>query len=184
MKKAYLYFLLPLVGLIAFGVFYWQFSSGYEQKQEKMKTEERAKKEAKLMEDAKNREKAAYEAIAAADKRKAAKAEKDAQEAKNQEDRLLANQARGKAQADAAKLEDQAKRLGKEIDERKKEIQKIEEDKARTLAEETFLKDYVKKAEANRTSLLVVVEKIDAADKAAEAAAKEAAAKEAAAKKK
>lgn len=176
MKKAYLYFLLPLIGLLAFGAFYWQFSASYEQRQEERAAVERQKKEAKLQEDARNREKAVFEAKAAQDKRKAEKAAKEARDAKDRDDRDLANQARRKAQADADKLEIQVKSLAKEIEETKKEIKEIEENKARAIAEEKFLKEYIKMAEANRASLLSIVEKIDAADKAAEAAAKEAAA--------
>lgn len=181
MKKAYLYFLIPLLGLVAFGAVYYQFSSGYEQRQQQRIDADRKKKEAKLQQDAENRAKAVQEAKEAQEKRRAEKAAKEAREAKEKEDRDLARQALRKATADSDKLETQVKRLGKEIDETKKEIQKIEEEKTRSVSEENFLKEYVKKAEANRASLLTVVEKIDAADKAAEAAAKAA---EAAAKKK
>lgn len=182
MKKAYLYFLVPLVGLALFGAVYWQFSSGYEKRQEERAAAERAKKEAKVQEENRNRLKAVEEAKIAQDKRKAEKAAREARDAKDKEDRELANQARRKAQADAEKIESQAKRLGKEIEEAKKENQQIEETKARSIADETFLRTYIKQVEANRASLMTVVEKIEAADKAAELRAKEEAA--AAAKKK
>jgi hypothetical protein len=176
MKKAYLYFLIPLLGLAAFGAVYWQFSSGYEQRQEQRARAERQKKEAKLQEDARNREKAVMEAKEAQEKRRAEKAAKEARDTKDKEDRELAKQALRKAQIDSDKLDGQVRRLTKEIDETKKEIAKIEDEKTRSVSEEKFLKEYVKQAEANRANLLAVVEKIDAADKAAEAAAKEAAA--------
>lgn len=182
MKKAYLYFLVPLVGLVLFGAVYWQFSNGYEKRQEDRATADRQKKEAKIQEENRNRLKAVEEAKIAQDKRKAEKAAKEARDTKDKEDREIAKSARDKSRADADKIESQAKRLGKEIEEAKKEIQQIEETKARSVADETFLKIYIKQVEANRASLLTVVEKIDAADKAAEARAKEEAA--AAAKKK
>jgi preprotein translocase subunit SecF len=182
MKKAYLYFLVPLVGLALFGAVYWQFSSGYEKRQEERMAAERQKKDAKVQEENRNRMKAVEEAKIAQDKRKAEKAVKEARDTKDKEDRELAVQARRKAQNDTEKLESQSKRIAKEIEEAKKEIQVIEETKARSIADETFLKTYIKQVESNRAGLLTVVEKIEAADKAAEARAKEEAA--AAAKKK
>lgn len=179
MKKTYLYFLIPLLGLIAFAVVYWQFSAGYEQRLEEKAAAVQKQKQAKLDQDNRDRERAVLEAKAAQDKRKAEKAAKEAREAQEKEDREAAKQALRKSQVDADKLETQVKRLGKEIEETKQVIGKIEDEKKRAIAEETFLKEYVKKTVANQANLLAVVEKIDAADKAAEAAQKaaEAAAK-------
>jgi hypothetical protein len=181
MKKAYLYFLLPLVGMVAFGAYYWQFSSGHEKRVEARVAEARRVKEEKIKQDYRDREKAVMEAKAAQEKRREEKARKDAREAQEKEDRQTAQQVLRKAHVDADKLEGQVARLKKEIDETKVAIAKIEDEKRRAIAEENFLKEYVKKAVANQASLHAVVEKIDAADKAAEAAAKAA---EAAAKKK
>ena len=169
MKKAY--FLIPLVLLALFGGLYWQFLSGYEKRQDDRAAVLRHDKETKLLDDARNREKAVHDAQKAMEERKAAKAAKDAQKAKDDADREIALQARQKARADAEKLEAQVKRYQKDIDETNVEITKLEDEKRRSLAQEAFLKDYVKKAEANRASLQAVLEKIAAADKAAEEAA-------------
>ena len=182
MKKTYLYFLLPLVGLALFGVVYYQFSKDYEVNAEKREAAARATKEAQVEEENRNRTKAMDEALAAKKKRDAEKEARAARDAKDKEDRELAEQNRRKAQNDADKLEAQAKRIAGEIELAKKEIQKTEEEKAKLVTEETFLKDYVKQVVSNRANLQAVVEKIDAADKAIEAAAREAAQKETAAR--
>jgi colicin import membrane protein len=175
MKKAYLYFLLPLVGLVAFAVVYWRFSAGYEKRLADKAALVQKAKDDKIIQDNKDRERAVLEAKAAQEKRKAEKAAKDARDAQEKEDRETAKQALRKAQTDSDKLEAQVKRLGKEIEETKQVVAKIEEEKRRAAAEETFLKEYVKKTVANQANLLAVIEKIDAADKAIEAQQKAAA---------
>ena len=44
MKKSYVYFLAPLVGVAVFSAVYWQYASGYE---EKLAAAEKARQEAK-----------------------------------------------------------------------------------------------------------------------------------------
>jgi hypothetical protein len=179
MKKAHIYFLLPLLGVLAFGGFYWKFSSGYEADLDAKAKVVKAAKEAKLLEDQRNREKAYLDAKENADKRKAEKAAREAREAKDRDDRDIALAARVKVRNDADKLESRVTSLKKDIADTNEDIKKIEEEKRRSLAEEAFLKEFVKKAEASRAHLSTVLEKIAAADKAAEDAAKaaEAAAK-------
>jgi hypothetical protein len=177
MKKAYIYFLVPLIGLVAFGGVYWKFNAGYEQRQLDRAAAERAKKDAKLKEDQLNREKAVAEAKIAQDKRKAEKAAKDAREAKEAEEREAAIQARRKAQSDAEKAEAQVVRLKKDVADTNEEIKKIDDEKRRAATEIAFLKDFVKQQEANRIQLQGVLEKIELADKAAAAAAQAAAQK-------
>ena len=88
------------------------------------------------------------------------------------EDRDNALQARNKAANESDRFKRQTERLAKEILAAKEEIAKIEEDKRRSLDEQTFLKDFVKRVEANAKGLTEVLERIAAADLAAEAAAK------------
>jgi colicin import membrane protein len=183
MKKAYIYFAAPFVGLIIFGALYWDFSSDYEQVEaDKLAKVKKAKQE-KLMEDARLREKAVTDAIASQDKRKKEKEIKDAKDRKDAEDRENATQARNKAANGADKLQKQADRMAKELAAAKDEIAKIQEDKKRLADEAAFLKTFVVKVESNAKGLNAVLEKIAAADAAAEAAAKAAAAAAAAAKK-
>lgn len=176
MKKSYIYFLVPLIGLIAFGAVYWNFSQGYEAKIAEKARLVRVAKEEKLKAEAQNREKAIKDAIAAQDRRKAEKAEKEAKEKADQEARQLALEARDKANRDQLKLAQQIERLEKDIKVEKEAIAKLEEDRKRAADEEQFLKTYVKQAEANTKSLTEVLDKINAAD-AARAAAEALAAK-------
>ncbi len=183
MKKAYIYFLVPLVGLIAFGAVYWNFNAGYEQREADKISAFKKQRNDKMLEEARLREKAVKDAVVAQEKRKKEKEVKDAKDRKDKEDRENANQARAKAFRDAEKLQKQAERLSKDIGTVKEEVAKIEEDKKRSADEALFLKGFVKKVEGNAKALNDVLEKIAAADAAAEAAAKAAAAAAAAAKK-
>lgn len=183
MKKNYIYFIAPLAGLVIFAGFYWKHSEEYsarlanaekariEQRNEKIRQENLAKAEA------------VKAALEAQERRKKEKAEREEREAKEKADRELAMQARTKAREDARKFQEQVNRLKKDVDALKKDLAEIEADKKRSLDEQAFLKEYVKKAESNTQSLAMVLERIAAADKAAEDAAKAAAAAAAAAKK-
>lgn len=176
MKKSYIHFLVPLVGLLIFGAVYWNFSTGYEAELAKKAKIVREAKEEKLRIEAKNRETAIKEAVAAQDRRKVEKAAKEAKEKADSEARQLAVEARDKANREQLKLAQQVERLEKDIKVEKDAIAKIEEDRKRAADEEAFLKTYVKQAEANTKSLADVLEKINAAD-AAKAAAEAQAAK-------
>lgn len=180
MKKSYVYFVVPLVALIVFFFgFYWNAHKDFEAREQAKIDKVKAEKEAKLMKEAKDREIAVKSAIEMQEKRKKEKQERDAKEAREKEEREKARLAREKAARDADKFEANVKRLEKEIDVEKKAIVEVQADRKRTIEEQNFLKEYVKKAEANSRNLTGVLERIDAADKAIEAAAKaaEAAAK-------
>jgi prophage DNA circulation protein len=176
MKKAYVYFLVPLVGLIVFGAVYWNFSAGYDQREAEKVAAIKKLKTDKMLEDARLREKAVKDALVSQEKRKKEKEAKDLRDRKDKEDRENNVQARAKAFRDAEKLQKQTERLTKEIAVVKEEIAKIEDEKKRFQDEIQFLKGFVKKVEGNAKGLNDVLEKIAAADAAAEAAAKAAAA--------
>lgn len=174
MKKAY--FFIPIVFLVLFALFYAKFRSGHAAREQARLEKVRLEKEARVVED-QNKRKVAYdEAVAAKKIRDEERARKAAQKIKDDEQRELAIQNRAKARTDADKLEANVKKLQKDVEETKEDIKKLEEDKRRALAEEAFLKDYVKKAQANESGLQAVLEKIALADKMAEDAAKAAAA--------
>jgi len=173
MKKSYVYFVVPLVALIVFFFgFYWNAHKDFEAREQEKIQRVRDAREAKLLKEAKDREIAVKAAIEMQEKRKKEKKERDTREALEKEAREQARQAREKAARDADKFEATVKRLEKEIEAEKKEIAAIQGDRKRTIDEQNFLKEYVKKAETNARSLTGVLERIDAADKAAEAAAK------------
>src|SRR5215216_2666555 len=177
MKKSYVYFLVPLIGLIAFGAVYWNFSSGYEAEIERKAKIVREAKEEKLRVEAKNREQAIKDALAAQERRKVEKAAKEAKEKADQEARQLAVEARDKANREQIKLAQQVERLEKDIKVEKEAIAKIEDERKRAADEENFLKTYVRQAEANTKSLTEVLDRITAADQARAAADALAAAK-------
>lgn len=176
MKKSYIYFLVPLIGLIAFGAVYWNFSAGYEAKEEAKRAAIRQARDEKLAAEAKDRERAIKEALASQERRKAERAEKEEKERKDQEARQLALQERDKANRDQQKLEQQRDRLLKDIKTEKELIAEIEAEHKRSIEEQQFLKEYVSQAQANTKSLTEVLDKITAAE-AARAAAEAAAAK-------
>lgn len=175
MKKTYVYFIVPLVALIAFGGVYWNFSAGYEAKEAAKVAAVKAAKDEKLRQEARNREIAIKDALAAQERRKIEKAAKEAKDKADQEARQLAIEARDKSYRDQQKLGQQVERLEKDIKTEKEVIAKLEEDRKRASDEEAFLRTYVKQAEANTKSLYDVLDKITAAD-AARAAAEAAAA--------
>lgn len=186
MKKSSLYFIIPLLALVVFFfAFYWNAHKEFEARAQAVIKKARDEKVAKLEKEAKDREAAVKAALDMQEKRRAEKKEREEREAREKEAREKARQARDKAGRDAEKLEQQAKRLQKEIEGEKKELAEVQVERKRTADEHGFLKEYVKKAEQNAKSLMGVLERIAAADKAAADAAKaaEAAAKAASTKK-
>lgn len=177
MKKTYVYFLVPIIGVIVFGAYYWNFSSGYEAELAKKAAIVRKHKDEKLIKEQKDREQAIKEAVASQERRKAEKAAKEAKDQADAEQRQLAIEARDKANRDQAKLDQQVQRLQKEIKIEQDAIAKIEEDRKRAVEEQAFLKEYVKQAQTNTKSLSEVLDKITAADAARAAADALAAAK-------
>jgi len=170
MKKSYVYFLVPLIGLCAFGALYWNFSAGYEAELARKARVVREAKDEKLRVEARNRETAIKDALLAQERRKLEKATKEAKEKADQDARQLAVEARDKANREQMKLAQQVDRLEKDIKVEKEAIAKIEEERKRAVDEEAFLKTYVKQAEANTKSLTEVLDKITAADAARAAA--------------
>lgn len=182
-KNLYIYFVVPLVGLIVFFGFYWKASKEFDEREAAVVRKARDAKEAKLKQEAANRELAVKQALELQEKRRAEKKIKDEREAKEAEARAAAVQARSKASRDADKIEASVKRLQKDIEDEKKEIVKIQADKKRFGDDQTFLMEYVKQAETNVKNLRGVLEKIAEADRKWEEAQREAAARAAAAKK-
>lgn len=170
MKKTHVYFLLPLIGLIAFGAVYWNFSAGYEAELARKAQIVREEKQEKLRLEAKNREQAIQDALAAQERRRAEKAAKEAKETADAAARQLAIEARDKANRDQSKLAQQVERLQQDIKVEQGAIAEIQEANKRAMEEQNFLKDYVKQAETNVRSLTEVLDKIAAADTARAAA--------------
>ena len=174
-KKNYIYFVAPLLGLIVFAALYWNFDSQYEAKQAAIVAAANKAKKDKVEAANRDRQRAFDEATAANEKRKKEKEAKEKAEAEKAEARDTALQERNKALRDASNLTQKIDRLNKEVEATKKEVAAVEEDKKKAVAEQAFLKTYVKQAQDNSKSLESVLQKIKEADDAAAAAAKAAA---------
>jgi colicin import membrane protein len=185
MKKSYVYFVAPLVALVIFFFgFYWNAHKDYEKREAAKVKAVRDARQKKLEKEAEDRAKAVQAAVELQEKRRGERKAREEKDAREKEDREKARQAREKAARDADKFEAQVRRLQKEIEAEKKDLEEVKAERKRVADEETFLKEYVKKAEANAKGLTGVLERIAAADKAAEDAARAAAAAAAAAAKK
>lgn len=168
MKKSYVYFVAPIALLLVFFFgFYWNAHKNYEDREAAKVKAEKDAKQAKLEKEANDRKAAVEAALALQEKRRAEKKAKDEKDAHDKEEREKARQARDRAGRDADKLEQQAKRLHKEIDVEKKEFAEVQADNKRTNDELAFVNEYVKKAEANAKGYTSVLERIEAADKMA-----------------
>ena len=165
MNKAY--FLVPLIALVLFSGYYWSFKTSYEKKLDEKVQDEKKMHIEQLKVEAKNREKAIQMAVEADKKRKEERAAKDAKDQAEKEARQAAADARSKALREQGRLEMQARRLSDQVTTLKEEIAKIDEQKKSAQTEQDFLNVYVKQAEANVVSLTAVLDKIEAANKAA-----------------
>lgn len=183
MKKSYLYFLLPLAGVAAFAAVYWQHASGYEEKLAQAARVQQEQRAEKVREENLAKKAAVDAALKAQEERKQAKAAKEKRDAEEKEKRELAVALRSKTRQDASNFQEKVRRLQKEVEDNKKEISRIEEERKIAAAEEAFLRDSVKQAKATTVSYQQVLERIEAADKAAAEAAKAAEAAAKAAKK-
>ena len=175
MNKAY--FILPFIALGIFTAFYLNFDKGYAAKLADQKARQEQVKKDKAKQEIANREAAIKAAVDAQEKRKKEKEAKEKVEEEKRIARQTADDQRDRAHSDRLKLADQARRLKKDLEEVNAEIKKIEEEKKTLVDEQTFLKTYVKQAEANVKYYYDLLDKITVAEKArADAAAAAAAA--------
>ena len=87
MKKTKIYFLAPLVVLIAFGAYYWNFKSDYDAKQAAVVAHEKEVKLEKLKQEAIQREAAIHDALEAQKVRKKEREDREAKELKQRDDK-------------------------------------------------------------------------------------------------
>jgi hypothetical protein len=179
MKKKYIYMLVPLCGVIVFCLFYIPFANNYAKLQLKQHEQELKERDAKLQQEANDRIKENQVATEAAARRKAEREAKAARE-KAEEDALsAADAARVKAHNDKQKFEQEVTGLMKDIKGAQAALAELRSNKEEVLKEQEFLKTYIQQAEANRQSILSLLDKLAAAEKAradADAAKKAAAA--------
>lgn len=169
-----IYFFIPIVALIIFGIFYAIDSKQIvAQEVAKQQAIEQAHKE-KLLQQALAQQKAIEDARKAADERAKEKAAKEAQAAAEKQAFQDAYDARDKAARDVRKYTDRIRELQTSIGVEKDAITKIEQDRKVQTSEYQFLQKFIVGAVTNQNSLRAVLQKIadaDAARAAAEAAA-------------
>jgi len=172
MNKAYI--IWPFVGLLVFGAFYLNFNRTYSEKQRQEQVKIAQEKREKALKDQQQRIAAINAANAAVEQRNKERQEKEAQEEKERQLRIELVDRRNRAFDDVNKrLRPQLERLRNDAGDLKDQIAKIEQEKKEYQAEETFLRDYVRKAEANVQTYVNLIDQLAAAEKArAEAAAR------------
>jgi len=173
MKKAYVIF--PVLAMLVFFGFWWNFNSTYEAKEAEKTKQVRLERDAKKRKDAEDRAQAIKDALVAQENRKKEREAKELKDKADREARELAIDERNKAAQEVTKLGKQRDQLTFDVKNEKEALVKIDEQKRKGFDEQAFLKEYVRKAEANTKGLTDVLDKIAAAD-AARAAAEAAAA--------
>lgn len=171
-----IYILIPLLGVLAFGGVYYNFTKEYEQKQVAIKLKAEQDRKDKAKRDIVAREKAIKDAIEATEKRKKEREEKERMDEAKKKARQEAEDRRQRAFDDRKRTRDAMERLKKDVEAVKADIAKLEEEKKKHVDEQAFLKQYVKQAEANVKYYYDLLDKLKAAEEA-RAAAEAAAAK-------
>jgi len=164
------YFIIPLIGALIFGGFYYNFTSQYEARARVVAAKVEQERKDRAAQDIKNREAAIKAAIETQAKRKLEREKKEAAEEAKRVARQEAEDQRLRSFDERNKLRDQVARLKKDLEEVKAAIAKVAEEKKRHVDEEAFLKTYVTQAEANQKYYYTLLDKIDAAEKARAAA--------------
>ncbi|MGA9042315.1 MAG: hypothetical protein WB421_17410 [Terriglobales bacterium] len=165
MNKAYI--IWPLLGLVVFGAFYWNFNEGFVEREQQKLVQAQKEKEARIREDLERRKKAIEDATIAQEKRKA---ERHAKEEKEQRENDLRNQLMDRRQSAFDEvnrhLRPQLDRQKSEADAIKGEISQLELQKQQFVDEESFIRKITREAEANMKTYYDLLEKVDAAEKA------------------
>jgi len=169
MKK--LYFVLPVIGVLIFGAFFWRFNSEFEAREAAKKDAQRVEREAKIMADLEAKKKAIEEAIGLQEKRKVEKAEREKRAEEEKQTQLDLKDASDRARDDRDRVLRQVDRLKTEISVEESALKKLASDKANLIADDEFLLKYVKLAEDNQKSLEEILAKIEKVDKDAATAA-------------
>jgi hypothetical protein len=169
MKKAYVIF--PLIGLVVFGIFYWNTISQFDTREKQKIEERRIANEAKARAEFEARKKAIEDANMLQEKRKQEKTERDAREAREKQVQLELNDQSDKARDDKDRVLRQVDRLRAEMKVETEALDKIAKDRQTATDDEAFVQKYIKAAQANQKSLQDLLTKLDQADKEAAKAA-------------
>ena len=174
MNKAYI--IWPLIGLLVFGVFFWNFDRGFKEREHQKAVQEEQAKQERIRLDQERRKKAIEDAMKAQEERRALRManEKKEQEANDARNALVERRQRAYDEVNRH-LAPQLDRQKADADSVKGEISQLELQKKQFEDEEAFLRTYTRQAERNVTKYYDLLEKLKAAEDAraaAEAAAK------------
>lgn len=161
-----IYILVPLIGCILFGAYFWNFNTKYKAVEQAKKEKIVAEIKAKALKDEENRKLAYDAAIKAQENRKKEKEERDRIEEEKKKARQDLEDKRERAFSERKKFREQVDRLKKDVAGVEEEITKIEAERKSHSDEQAFLKNYVKQAETNVKYYYDLLDKIDAAEKA------------------
>jgi hypothetical protein len=174
MKKAYV--LGPVLGLLVFTAFYWNFARGAVERQHRVELQQQEERRARILKEAESRKRAIEDAIAAQQKRAAERAAKEKKtEEENAARQALLDKRQQTFDEVNRRLRPQLDRLKSDADEIKASIAQLEMQKKQYVDEEAFLRTYVRKAQDNVKTYYAILDRIAAAEKAradAEAAAR------------
>jgi len=174
MNKAYI--IWPLVGLLVFGAFYWNFNQGYVEREKEKARQVQQEKNERIRQDLERRRKAIEDATKAQEERHAARIAKEKKEQEENDARAKLVERQQHAFDEVNRhLRPQLDREKAEADAVKGEIGQLELQKKQFVDEEAFIRKYTREAEANMKTYYDLLEKIKAAEDAhalAEAAAK------------
>jgi uncharacterized protein (DUF3084 family) len=167
------YFLIPVIGLLLFGGYWYSFSTAYDKR---IEAQQAAAVQARVDRehlDQINRQKAYDEATAVNQARTKLRDDKKAKETKEKADREAAIDLRSKSLSESFKFASQAERLAKDLAALIEENARVEDRVSHLKAEQEFLKVYVQKTEENVKSISAVAEKIEKSDETITRTAKE-----------
>lgn len=169
MNKAYI--IWPLVGLLVFGAFYWNFNQGYVEKEKQKVIQVEKDRQDRIAQDLERRRKAILDATKAQEERKAVRLAKDKKEQEANDARNALMERRQHAFDEVNRhLRPQLDRQKSDADVVKGEIAQLELQKKQFLDEEAFIRKYTHEAEANVKTYFDLLDKIKAAEEAHAAA--------------
>ncbi|HEX3730261.1 MAG TPA: hypothetical protein VHV47_10690 [Opitutaceae bacterium] len=169
-KSKYAYFLFPLLALVIFIPIYLNYDAHYDQHVAELAAKRDAEKQAQLAEQNRLRQKAVDDAVLETKRRADEKRLKDEAEAKRVQEMQELGGTVSKARSEREQIRDKVNRLTDSVKVAQDEVDKVKAQEAKDKQEQTFIEQYVAKAQANVKNLNEVMQKIIDADAAAEAA--------------
>jgi hypothetical protein len=174
MNKAY--YIWPMIGVLVFAAFYWNFSLGYAVEQKKKADQAETAQKEKSAQEIERRREAVVAANKAQEERRIARAIRDKREQDENDTRSALMERRQRAFDEVNRhLRPQLDRQKGDADTVKGDIAQLELQKKQFVDEETFIRKYTRQAEANVKTYYDLLDKVKAAEDAHAAAAAEAA---------